>query len=721
MQGQIEIEHLHRYFLARAASRGLDVLDIACGEGYGSALLAQVARSVVGVDVSDEAVEFARQSYQRDNLRFLTGDGQAIPLADASVDLVASFETLEHLYEQDQFLAECRRVLRPGGLLLISTPDREVYSPDGSVANRFHVRELDLAEFRAALAQQFKHVGMFRQRPMLGSTILPLVPDPDARPAMTFEQRGRDTFEANDGLPRALYLVAYCSDRPVTPPSASLYIETSQIELRAAEAAREREVQRVEAARALEAVRAEVVREQEALRAEAANRVAEQLRHAAAEELLERRHAEALAAVRESHAQQLAAQAANVAALQEHHARQLAAEYGSAVAAHARANAIESSTLWRATRPLRAVLSATPGIRKLGRRSAKLAWWSLTFQLPARLRQRRQMQALYAEAAAAASVSRSPPPEPGLPMPALPAPLPPEPLVPNPLPDRAALSPVARRAQQRALGKLLPPPRLALTVGLVTYNNDAAELARCLASARLALQQVDGPGRILAIDNGRPTAPMDGVEWLESAGNIGFGAAHNRLMQAAFAGGAELYVAVNPDGAFHPDCLAAIARMHAAHAGQALIEACQFPAEHPKTYDPVTFETAWASGACLAIPRAVYEAVGGFDEDLFMYCEDVDLSWRVRAHGFAVLINPAALFLHAVTNREHRPQLWPSMLRSGHVLARKWGNVAFADWTASQLAELGEAPSAAQPDPVPEAWRDIPDFSRSFSFAPVRW
>ncbi|MFC7552845.1 class I SAM-dependent methyltransferase [Pseudoroseomonas wenyumeiae] len=114
IQGQIEIEHLHRYFLAREASRGLDVLDIASGEGYGSALLAQVARSVIGVDVAEGAVDYAQQNYKRDNLRFLHGDGRAIPVADASVDVVVSFETLEHLYEQDMFLAECRRVLRPG-------------------------------------------------------------------------------------------------------------------------------------------------------------------------------------------------------------------------------------------------------------------------------------------------------------------------------------------------------------------------------------------------------------------------------------------------------------------------------------------------------------------------------------------------------------------------------------------------------------------------------
>ncbi len=192
--GQVEIEHLHRYFLARALCRGQDVLDVASGEGYGAALLAQTARSVIGVEVSAEAVAHAAEAYRQPNLRFLEGDARHLPLDDASVDTVVSFETIEHLYEHDQFLAEVRRVLRPGGRFIVSSPERDIYSPSGSSANPYHVRELTRAEFSALLRDSFAHVRLLGQRPMLGSV---LVSEGDgASQSLTFEKRGPCHFEA---------------------------------------------------------------------------------------------------------------------------------------------------------------------------------------------------------------------------------------------------------------------------------------------------------------------------------------------------------------------------------------------------------------------------------------------------------------------------------------------------------------------------------------------
>jgi SAM-dependent methyltransferase len=125
--GQIEVEHLHRYFLAREICRDKDVLDVASGEAYGTAMLSQVAQPAVGVEIDAATVAHAQRSYSRNNLRFLCGDARAIPLPDKSVDVVISFETLEHLAEHEIFLHEIKRVLRPGGLAVISTPDRDVY------------------------------------------------------------------------------------------------------------------------------------------------------------------------------------------------------------------------------------------------------------------------------------------------------------------------------------------------------------------------------------------------------------------------------------------------------------------------------------------------------------------------------------------------------------------------------------------------------------------
>jgi SAM-dependent methyltransferase len=225
--GQVEIEHLHRYFLARELCRGLDVLDVAAGEGYGTALLAQVARSVVGVEVSAEAVVHAAKAYRGPNSRFLEGDARCLPLDDASVDAVVSFETIEHFYEQDQFLAEVRRVLRPGGFFIVSSPERDIYSPSGSPANPYHVRELSRSEFSVLLHNSFAEVRLLRQRPVLGSALVSDGEGPGR--TLTFERRGPRHFEASMGLPRPMYFIAVASDRPITNVPDSLYIETAEI------------------------------------------------------------------------------------------------------------------------------------------------------------------------------------------------------------------------------------------------------------------------------------------------------------------------------------------------------------------------------------------------------------------------------------------------------------------------------------------------------------
>ena len=226
--GQIEIEHVHRYFFAREACRGLDVVDVASGEGYGSALLAQTARSVVGVDISHKAVDYANATYRAPNLRYLQGDAREIPLDDASVDIVVSFETIEHFYDHDAFLADVRRILRPGGRFIVSSPERDVYSPSGSAANPFHVRELSGVELGVLLGGTFEYVQILAQRAMIGSVLFSEAVG--AGGTMTFEKRGPSHFEASPGLPRPLYLVAVASDQPLSSMPDSVYIEDGQIE-----------------------------------------------------------------------------------------------------------------------------------------------------------------------------------------------------------------------------------------------------------------------------------------------------------------------------------------------------------------------------------------------------------------------------------------------------------------------------------------------------------
>lgn len=173
--GEIRHEHLHRYAWCVPLAAGKDVLDIACGEGYGSAMLATRAKSVVGVDIDEGSVRHAEIAYKEfEGLRFRRGDAAEIPLENNSMDLVVSFETIEHHDRHHEMMSEIRRVLRPDGVLVISSPNRDVYSAMSGQHNEFHVKELDFKEFDATLREQFKKVRYFGQRLAVGSSIFTL-------------------------------------------------------------------------------------------------------------------------------------------------------------------------------------------------------------------------------------------------------------------------------------------------------------------------------------------------------------------------------------------------------------------------------------------------------------------------------------------------------------------------------------------------------------------
>ena len=173
-RGEIWVEHWHRYHFARPWVAGKRVLDIACGEGYGSALLARDAQHVTGVDVSEAAVAHARAAYAAvGNAAFLQGSCEAIPLADASVDVVVSFETLEHIAAQEAFVDEIARVLAPSGVVLLSCPNKAEYSDRRGYANEFHVKELYRDELAALLARRFPATAWFDQKPDFFSVIAP--------------------------------------------------------------------------------------------------------------------------------------------------------------------------------------------------------------------------------------------------------------------------------------------------------------------------------------------------------------------------------------------------------------------------------------------------------------------------------------------------------------------------------------------------------------------
>lgn len=168
---EIRYEHLHRYAFARGCVAGLRVLDAACGEGYGSALLAGVAATVTGVDISGDAIAHANGRYGGGNLEFLTADCLALPFADRTFDCVVSFETLEHLEDHDGLLREFSRVLKPDGFLVISSPDKAVYSERLQYRNEYHVRELYRGELETLLRAHFPSVRLWGQKLLFQSAI----------------------------------------------------------------------------------------------------------------------------------------------------------------------------------------------------------------------------------------------------------------------------------------------------------------------------------------------------------------------------------------------------------------------------------------------------------------------------------------------------------------------------------------------------------------------
>lgn len=154
---------------------GRDVLEAGCGEGYGADMIAGVARRVIAVDYDEAAVAHVRGRYPRVDV--MQANLAQLPLPDSSVDVVVNFQVIEHLWDQTQFVVECARVLRPSGLLLMSTPNRITFSPGRDTPiNPFHTRELNAVELTELLVG-----GGFRDVSISGLFHGPRLREMDAR------------------------------------------------------------------------------------------------------------------------------------------------------------------------------------------------------------------------------------------------------------------------------------------------------------------------------------------------------------------------------------------------------------------------------------------------------------------------------------------------------------------------------------------------------------
>jgi len=158
-------EHVARYNFASKYIESKKVLDIACGSGYGSEILLEKgAKYVIGCDISEEAINYGKKHYQKENMEFITNDIKKLDFSDEEFDCIVSFETLEHVKDQEKVMTELKRVLKKGGTLIISTPNLESRDNEEEEANSFHEKELTVKEFKKIVEKFFPKFELFSQR-----------------------------------------------------------------------------------------------------------------------------------------------------------------------------------------------------------------------------------------------------------------------------------------------------------------------------------------------------------------------------------------------------------------------------------------------------------------------------------------------------------------------------------------------------------------------------
>lgn len=164
----IREDHLARYRFALPKVTNQKVLDIACGEGYGTNLLSKTAKEAIGVDVHPNSISKAEEKYQGKNLHFIASDGiEYLKEHQACFDVIVCYETIEHLSEYEEFIHFLAQGLKKNGLLYISTPNKEFSDLlTGGTANPYHIHEFYSQELENLLKKYFTNTKHFRQRPI---------------------------------------------------------------------------------------------------------------------------------------------------------------------------------------------------------------------------------------------------------------------------------------------------------------------------------------------------------------------------------------------------------------------------------------------------------------------------------------------------------------------------------------------------------------------------
>ena len=213
---EIHYEHLHRYYFALHFVKDKKVLDLACGEGYGSYILSKSAEYVVGIEIDEKTVKHASSKYIRNNLEFIQGSILKIPIEGEKLfDVIVCFEAFEHVKEHEELMKEVKRLLKGDGIFIVSMPDKKSHSDDITYNNPFHKKELYFAEFKESMQKNFNHVCFFGQRVYAGSHLWSLTQVNEISEEYVIERK-KGGFTVTDYKKKEpIYFIAIASDKEV--------------------------------------------------------------------------------------------------------------------------------------------------------------------------------------------------------------------------------------------------------------------------------------------------------------------------------------------------------------------------------------------------------------------------------------------------------------------------------------------------------------------------